>query len=307
MSPRRPQMDNIRGALFMTLAMGLFASEDVLIKTVMARVPMGIVLIVVGGVGALVFAILAGIRGHSVFTRRFFHPVIVIRNLGELIGTACFVVGLTTVPLGLLSALLQANPLFVNIGAILFLGMTVGWRRWLAIAVGLIGVVVILRPGFDAFQPSALLGLGAAIGLAVRDVATRVTPPDLHPFQTSSWGFVMGTISGALLLFVDPPVIPSASDMGVLLAATALGMTGYYLLTRAMQTGDVPAVTPFRYTRLVYAMIFALVFFAEVPDTLTLVGAALIVGAGVYTLLREARVSRAARRAKPVASPVRVS
>ena len=115
----------------------------------------------------------------------------------------------------------------------------------------------------------------------------------------------MGTISGALLLVVDPPVLPSAGDAGILIAATALGMAGYYLLTRAMQTGDVPAVTPFRYTRLVYAMIFALVFFAEVPDALTLLGAALIVGAGVYTLLREARVSRAARRAKPVASPVR--
>lgn len=298
-------MDNIRGALFMTLAMGLFASEDVLIKMVLDRVPMGVVLIAVGGVGAIVFALMAQMRGHSAFTRQFFHPVIVIRNLGELVGTACFVIGLTQVPLGLLSALLQANPLFVNISAILFLGMTVGWRRWLAIGVGLIGVVVILRPGFDAFQPSALLGLGAAIGLAVRDVATRITPQGIHTLQTSSWGFLMGTISGALLLVVDPPVLPSAGDAGILIAATALGMAGYYLLTRAMQTGDVPAVTPFRYTRLVYAMIFALVFFAEVPDAMTLLGAALIVGAGVYTLLREARVSRAARRAKPVASPVR--
>lgn len=298
-------MDNLRGAALMVLAMGLFASEDVLVKIVSERVTLGVILVGLGGVGATIFAIMAAARGHSVFSRRFFHPVIVIRNLGELVGTACFVIGLTLVPLGLLSALLQANPLFVNIGAIFFLGMTVGWRRWLAIGIGLVGVVIILRPGAESFRIEALLGLGAAIGLAVRDVATRITPKDIHPLQTSSWGFFMGMVSGAVLLFVEPPALPGASDAGLLLGATALGMMGYYALTRAMQTGDVPSVTPFRYTRLVYAIFFALVFFDEVPDVWTLVGAALIVGAGLYTIIREARVSRAARRAKPVASPVR--
>ncbi|WP_292020571.1 DMT family transporter [Maritimibacter sp. UBA3975] len=300
-------MENIRGAALMVLAMGMFASEDVLVKIVTERVPLGVVLVVLGGVGAAIFAIMSAVRGQSVFTRRFFHPIILIRNLGELVGTTCFVLGLTLVPLGLLSALLQANPLFVNIGAILFLGMTVGWRRWVAIAVGLVGVVIILRPGAEAFRPEALLGLGAAIGLAVRDVATRITPKDIHPLQTSSWGFFMGMIAGAVLLLFEAPILPGASDAGLMLGATALGMMGYYALTRAMQTGDVPAVTPFRYTRLVYAIIFALVFFDEVPDLWTLVGAALIVAAGLYTIIREARVSRAARRAKPVASPVRPS
>lgn len=290
-------MDNLRGAALMVLAMGFFASEDVLVKIVTQRVPLGVVMVALGLIGAAVFAAMALAKGKPVFSRLFFHPVVVIRNLGELVGTACFVIGITQIPLGLLSALLQANPLFVNLGAILFLGMNVGWRRWVAIGIGLVGVVVILRPGAEAFRPEALLGLGAAIGLSVRDVATRITPPGLHPLQTSSWGFFMAAIAGGLLMLFERPTLPGAADGALMLVATGLGMAGYYALTRAMQTGDVPAVTPFRYTRLVFAMLFALFVFGEVPDGVTLIGAALIVGAGLYTVIREARVSRAAHRA----------
>ncbi len=298
-------MDNLRGALLMTLAMAFFASEDVLVKLVTQRVPLGQVLVMLGGTGAVIFGLMAWRQGYSPLSRSFFHPVIIVRNLGEIFGTTCFVVGLMVLPLGLISAMLQANPLFVNLGAILFLGMTVGWRRWLAIGIGLLGVVVILRPGMESFRPEALLGLGTAIGLAARDVATRMQPSHVHALQTSSWGFFMGVPAGFLLLVFDTPAfVPETVDIGIILGATALGMAGYYLLTRAMQTGDVPAVTPFRYTRLVYAILFAFFVFGEVPDLLTIVGAALIVGAGMYTIIREARVSRAERR-RLAASPSR--
>lgn len=298
-------MDNLRGAALMTFAMALFASEDVFVKLVTQRVPLGEVLVVLGLLGGALFGILGIRKGHSPFSRLFFHPVIVIRNLGELVGTTCFVLGLMILPLGLLSALLQANPLFVNLGAILFLGMSVGWRRWLAIGIGLVGVIVILRPGMESFRIEALLGLGAAIGLSARDVATRRLPPGVHPLQTSSWGFAMAMLSGSVLLFAgEPAIVPSAGDAAMMLAATGLGMVGYYALTRAMQTGDVPAVTPFRYTRLVFAILFAFFVFSEVPDGFTILGAALIVSAGLYTILREARLHRTARRAVS-ASPVR--
>ncbi|MBV7409491.1 DMT family transporter [Maritimibacter sp. DP1N21-5] len=300
-------MDNLRGALLMTLAMALFASEDVLVKTVTARVPLGQVMIMLGAVGAVAFGLMAWRRGYSPFASSFFHPVIIVRNLGEVFGTTCFVVGLMVLPLGLISAMLQANPLFVNLGAIVFLGMSVGWRRWLAIGVGLAGVLVILRPGMESFRPEALLGLGTAIGLAARDVATRMQPAHVHALQTSSWGFFMGVPAGILLLAFDQgPIVPLASDTAMILAATCLGMVGYYLLTRAMQTGDVPAVTPFRYTRLIFAILFAFFIFREVPDRLTIVGSVMIIGAGLYTLIREAQTARRLRRVTPVASPSRV-
>ncbi len=298
-------MDNLRGAALMTIAMAFFASEDVLVKLVTQRVPLGEVLIMLGLLGSFVFGLLAIRSGHSPVSKLFLHPVILIRNAGELIGTTCFVIGLMVLPLGLLSALLQANPLFVNLGAILFLGMSVGWRRWMAIGIGLVGVLVILRPGMESFRLEALLGLGAAIGLAVRDVATRSLPTGVHPFQTSSWGFFMAVPAGIVMsLFGAPIILPDLADTGLIVAATGLGMVGYYMLTRAMQTGDVPAVTPFRYTRLVFAILFAFFVFSEVPDLATVLGAALIVGAGLYTILREARLHRTARRAM-AASPVR--
>jgi drug/metabolite transporter (DMT)-like permease len=299
-------LDNLRGALLMTLAMALFASEDVLVKTVTARVPLGQVMMMLGALGAVAFGLMSWRRGYSPFAASFFHPVIIVRNLGEVVGTTCFVIGLMVLPLGLLSALLQANPLFVNLGAIFFLGMTVGWRRWMAIGVGLVGVLIILRPGGESFRPEALLGLGTAIGLAARDVATRLQPAHVHAFQTSSWGFFMVVPAGALLLAFDQgPIVPLASDTLMILAATSFGMLGYYLLTRAMQTGDVPAVTPFRYTRLIFAIVFAFFIFGEVPDQLTIVGSVLIIGAGLYTLIREAQTARRLKRVTPAASPSR--
>lgn len=291
--------DNLHGAGLMAAAMALFASQDVLIKAITATIPMGQMMAVVGVVGAAVFALIALRKGHSPVARSFFHPVILARNGGEMFGTTCFIIGLSILPLGLMSALLQANPLFVNLGAILFLGMSVGWRRWVAIFLGLVGVLIILRPGLDGFRIEALLGLGTAVGLAVRDVATRMQPAHVHPLQTSVWGFGVVALSGVgLMIWGEGPVWPNGVETLLLAGATALGMIGYYALTRAMQTGDVPSVTPFRYTRLLFAILFAYFIFGEVPDRLTLLGAALIIGAGVFTVLREARMMRHSARAR---------
>lgn len=290
-------MDNLTGALLMVLAMALFAAEDVFIKSATEALPAGQVLATVGALGFLAFAVIAARKGHSVVSKRFFHPLILLRNAGEMVGTLSFVLGITTVSLGLVTALFQATPLFVNLGAILFLGATVGWRRWLAIVAGFVGVLVILRPGFDGFEPGALYGLGAAIGLAVRDLATRQLPRDIPTVVTSAWGFLSVVPAGlALLIAFQTPVMPNALSSAQILAATALGMTGYFLLVRAMQTGEIAVVTPFRYTRLIFALILAALFFGERPDAQTLIGAAMIISAGVFVLIRERQSLRAKRR-----------
>lgn len=286
-------MDNLRGALFMILAMAGFAAEDALFKIVTQTVPMGQVVVYVGLGGGLAFSLLASRAGYCAWSRKFWHRMILMRNAGELLGTTTYIVSLVLIPLSLASALLQANPLFVTLGAILFFGERVGWRRWLAIGIGLVGVLVILRPGLSGFDINALFALVAAFGLAVRDVATRHGPPDVHPLQTSAWGFFMLVPIGAgMLWFSGGTVRVSGVEAGIIAGSLALGMAGYYALTLAVRVGEVGFVTPFRYTRLVFGMGLGWLVFAEKPDGLTLLGAAIVVGSGLYTLLRERALMR---------------
>lgn len=289
-------MDNLRGALLMVLAMAGFAVEDAFIKTVTARVPMGQVLIYIGAGGGLAFALLATRRGYCWRAPSFFHRAVLLRNAGEIVGTAAFVTALTLIPLSLASALIQAMPLFVTLGAIVFMGARVGWRRWIALGIGLVGVLIILRPGLEGFRPEALFGLVAAIGLAVRDLATRACPPTTHPLQLSAWGFFMLVPVGAGLLSLSGGAVRlTGAEAGLIAAALGLGMVGYYALTRAMQLGEIAFVTPFRYVRLVFGLAIGWTIFSEPLDAPMLLGAAIVVGAGLYTLLRERALMRASR------------
>lgn len=291
-------MDNLRGALLMILAMGGFALEDALVKTVTQHVPMGQVLVYLGLGGGIAFGALATRRGHCAFGRMFFHPAVLLRNAGEIVGTAAFVTALMLIPLSLASALFQVMPLFVTLGAIVFLKARVGWRRWLAIGLGFVGVLIILRPGFEGFEPAALFSLVAALGLAARDLATRACPPEAHPLQLSSWGFLsLVPVGAAMLAFGDGPVRIDATEAGLLLSALGLGMVGYYALTLAMQVGEIAFVTPFRYVRLVFGLTLGWLVFAERPDAPMLIGSAIVVGAGLYTLLRERALMRRSSRA----------
>lgn len=302
-------MDNLRGALLMTLAMAGFAAEDALIKTLAGAMPMGEILVFFGFGGGIGFAMLATRAGHCAFGRGFWHPMVLLRNAGEILGTGGYVTALALVPLSLASSLLQTNPLLVSLGAILFFGERVGWRRWLAIGIGLAGVLVILRPGLAEFEPQALFALVGALGLSVRDLATRYRPASVHPLQLSSWGlFMLVPVGAAMLALTDGPVRIDGAEAGLLAAAIGLGMTGYHALTLAMQAGEVGVVTPFRYTRLVFAFTIAWILFGERPDGWMFLGAAIVVGAGLYTLIRErrlARLARRARRARPRAAQAR--
>lgn len=289
-------MDNLRGALLMILAMGGFALEDALVKTVTQHVPMGQVLVYLGLGGGIVFGALATRRGYCAFGKMVFHPAVLLRNAGEIVGTAAFVTALMLIPLSLASALFQVMPLLVTLGAIVFLKAQVGWRRWLAIGLGFIGVLIILRPGFEGFEPAALFSLVAALGLAARDLATRACPPEVHPLQLSSWGFLsLVPVGAAMLAFGDGPVRLNATEAGLLLGALGLGMVGYYALTLAMQVGEIAFVTPFRYVRLVFGLALGWLVFAERPDAPMLIGSAIVVGAGLYTLLRERALMRRSR------------
>ncbi len=285
--------ENLRGAMLMAVAMAGFSLEDMFIKLLADALPVGQILVMLGVVGALVFGVIAHSKGQALMTPLLLTRAILLRNLSEMIGTIGFVLGFVLASLATATAILQAAPLLVTLGAVLFLGEKVGWRRWSAIVVGFLGVLLIVRPGMAGFEPASLLALIGVLGLAGRDLATRAIPRAVSSYQLSAWAFAMIVPAGLFLMLVmgEAPVRPSAVEWAGLAAAMAIGVCAYYALVAAMRLGELSFVTPFRYTRMLFALIVAILVFGERPDALTLTGSAIIVAAGLFTLWRETRVT----------------
>ena len=287
--------DNLRGIALMTGSMALFGIEDMFLKFAAKDLPTGQILLITALFGMVFFGILARIEGRRTLTRDALHPWVMIRNLGEMVGTYAYITALASVPLATVSSVLQAMPLAVTMGAALFLGETVGWRRWSAIAVGFAGVLVVIRPGLEGFQPAALWVLVAVLGLGLRDLATRAVPAATSSAQLSAWGIASVVVLGAGMMPFQTAVLPKLWQSAMLTGAMVVGTAGYWAITSASRTGEVSVVAPFRYSRLIFAIVIGLVIFGEPADTLTLTGAALIIGSGLYSFARE----RARKRTLP--------
>ena len=291
-------MDNGRAGLLMVAAMALFAVEDALLKSLSGRMPVGQLLVMLGIGGALVLWPFAARRGVPILTARALQGAVLVRNGAEFLAAMGMLTALSLVPLSTVSAIIQAVPLAVTLGGALVLGERVGWRRWLAVSVGMVGVLMILRPGTAGFDANALWAVLGVAGLAARDLATRRLGRSVATEQLTVWGFLVLVPAGLLLLaFSEPPAAIGGADALRMLVVLALGTVGYTLMTLATQVGDLSAIAPLRYSRLAFALLIAAVVFGERPDALTLAGAALVVGSGLYTLMREAALRRAARRA----------
>lgn len=210
-----------------------------------------------------------------------------IRVFCEVTGRLCFALAITLTPLSSASAILQATPLVVVMGAAIFFKEQVGWRRWLAVLIGFIGVLLILRPGVEGFESASLFAVLGTLGFAGRDLATRAASPVLSHMQLGIYGFFILIPTGMIMMpYTGGFVWPDTASSFKVLGAIVFGVIAYYSLTVAMRTGEVSVVTPFRYTRLIFALIVGVIIFSEQPDAATLFGSFIIVLSGVYSLLR---------------------
>ena len=288
-------MDNLRGSILMVLAMLGFAIEDMLIKQMAGALPTGQILAMLGLGGGIIFAMACRMQGESLLGRDVMHPMVLLRNVGEVFGTVGYVSAVVLTPISSASAIFQATPLFVTLGAALFLQESVGWRRWAAIAVGFCGVLLIIRPGLDAFQPASLFAVQGVIFLGIRDLATRRIPRSVSSMRLSTYAFAVIVPTGLILMAImgDQFIIPSGTDTYRVAGSVAAGVLGYYALVTATRLGDMSHIAPFRYARLVFALIVGTTVFGERPDAATLIGAAIIVGSGTYAAIREGQRRRA--------------
>ena len=291
-----PRSENLTGILLMIASMALFGVEDMFLKWAAAGLPIGQIIFVSGAFGMPVFVLMAWRQGQRVWVKEALQPAVLARNFGEMVGTAGYVAALATVPLSTVSAVLQAMPLVVTMGAALCYREQVGWRRWSAIAVGFAGVLVVIRPGAEGFRPEALWVLVTVAGLGLRDLASRAIPASVTTAQVSAWGLASVTLLGVLMMAVSGEVRAVSAWQGlVLLGAVAFGTAGYWAITAATRTGEVSVVAPFRYTRLIFAIVIGALVFGEWPDRFTYLGAALIIGSGLYSFARERFRKRASQ------------
>lgn len=269
----------------MVAAMAGFAVEDACIKEASQSLPLGLVLLVMGLGGAAIFATVARRAGTPALPRAILSSTMALRSASELCGRLFYALAIALTPLSTASAILQATPLVVVLGAALVFKEKVGLKRWLLIFMGFVGVLVILRPGLDGFNALSLLAIAGLLGFAGRDLATRAAPPALSNAQLGVAGFLVLALSGALILAVTGGAHwPDATGAALVCGAIIFGTSAYAALTNAMRLGEVAVVTPFRYTRLLFAMILGVVIFGERPDAATLAGSAIIVACGVIIL-----------------------
>ncbi|OCP10247.1 MULTISPECIES: DMT family transporter [unclassified Ensifer] len=296
---------NFRGILFMCLAMVTFSCNDALVKSVTGAMNVGQIIFVRGLLTTLMVVIAA--RHFRAFRPlgTLMRPVILLRIAMEALASVTYISALGQIPLANASAIMQALPLAVTLGAALFLGEPVGWRRWTAIIVGFIGVLIVLRPGPEGFTPAALTVVGCVFVTATRDLCTRRIGHDVPSLYITVSTSLVTTIVGAALVVPMGGWQPmSTTTFGHIAAASVLLMLGYQTIVLAMRAGDISVIAPFRYTSLIWSILIGIFFFAEVPDAWMLAGVAVIIGSGLYTFYRETRRGRKAVAQRSLTGPL---
>ena len=272
----------------MILAMAGFAFEDLFIKMLSAYFPISEVIMILGFTGSIVFLIIAIFQNAPIIHKDLLDKYVIMRTICELLGAVFFVTAIALTPLSSASAILQITPLLVTIGAVIFFREKVGWRRWSAVFVGFMGVLLILRPGFGGFMPASIFALLGSVFLAARDLSTRAMKVDLPSVTIALYAFIAFGISGILIIpFNSPMVIPSLNQIMYFIGASTFGVFAHYSLVISSRIGEMSVISPFRYSRIVFAMLLAIIILGERPDSFTLIGAAIIVLSGMYTFVRE--------------------
>lgn len=291
-----PLSDNLRGALYMTIAMAAFTINDSLMKAATSTLHMPLwQAIATRGLLTLGPLILIGRLTGGIRLRMPRRDAVAVglRSVGEVASTLTFLAALVHMPLANLSAIMQSLPLAVTLAAWLFLKEPVGWRRLLAICVGFGGVMLIVRPGPAGFDHWSLVALVSVAFVVLRDLSTRQLTKAVPSSTVAIAASASVTVTALTLSLIEGWVMPSAGQMALLAGAAASLVVGYNYVVMVMRVGDLGFVAPFRYSSLVVALILGWLVFGTFPDALTLAGAALVVGSGLFTLWREGRVRRA--------------
>jgi drug/metabolite transporter (DMT)-like permease len=275
-----------RGIALILLSTVFLGTSDATSKYLSSTLPS----IEIAWIRFLVFVLImvpAMLPGTPLYALRSRRPGLqLMRAMALLASSLLFISGLRFLPIAEASATSFVSPLFVTALSIFLLGENVGLRRWVATAVGLIGVLIILRPGSSAFHPAAFFPIVSAFAWACTLIMTRMMSGRERTVTTMTWSSVAGLcILSALVPLVW--VAPSWHDVlfGILIGVASTA--GQWIVVLAFRYADASVLAPFSYTQLLWVSMLGFLIFGEVPDVWTVTGAAIIVASGLYTAHRE--------------------
>lgn len=283
-----PVSKNTRGALFMTLSMAGFSCNDAFIKTLTPVMNVGQIMLVRGALTTLMVYLIARHLGALRHWRLVCQPLILVRIILEIIAGITFLIALRSLPLANAASIMQALPLAVTLGAALFLGEPVGWRRWSAILVGFFGVLIIIRPGPEGFTTAALYIVICMFCSAGRDLVTRKISENVPSLMVTLVTAASIALAGATLVVPMGGWQPmSWPSFGILVVASALVLVGYQFIILAMRTGEISFIAPFRYTGLLWSILLGALVFGDLPDMWIIAGSTIVIASGLYSFYRE--------------------
>lgn len=284
--------DILRAIILMVIGMFFFMMGDLFLKLSSQGIALGIVTMILGVGMSCVFCVMMMRGGDAFFHKKYLHKAMAMRCVGESIGIIGVIIAVANAPLSSVTAIMQSLPLVLTLMGAVFLKEKVGIRRITALILGLIGVLIIIRPGMDEFDAFATFTLVGVLGMAIRDFGTRIMPRDISTAALSFYGSVMIFITGAgMMLFTNDWHMPTNPYLlysaGLIVTATI----GTLLVSTAMRLGDVSVISPFRYIRIVFGVGAGVIILDERVDMPTIIGSAIVIGAGLYSWLRERQIA----------------
>lgn len=279
---------NALGAVYALTAFGVYSTHDVVVKFLGAHYsPFQIVFFsTLFGFPIVTVMLMRDREDGNLRPRRPWWTA--LRTLASVITTSAAFYAFSVLPMAQTYAIIFAAPLLITVLAVPILGETVGWRRSLAVTAGLIGVIVVLRPGAAPFSPGHLAALAAAVFSAIAAVVVRKIGNEersavllLYPMMANF------LVMACAMPFVYLPMQPI--ELGGMAMIAVLGFVAALLHIAAYRSGSAVVVAPMQYSQILWAVVYGYVFFSETPDWPTAVGAAIIIASGVYVVFREER------------------
>jgi drug/metabolite transporter (DMT)-like permease len=300
--------ENYRGILFMVAAMTGFIANDTFVKLASESIPIPQIIVLRSLIAlplVLLFCWYQGLLGNLLALGDKF---LWLRTLGELCGTAAFLTALARLDLANITAITQLTPLAVTAAAAIFMREKVGIRRWSAIVIGFLAVLLVIRPGTEGFNGWSLLALSCVGFVVLRDLSSRAMAYSIEPLTVTAISLLALIPLGLALSAFEPWQPVSSHALAYCAGSAATLSVAYVLVVRAMRHGEISVVAPFRYVVLVWAILIQIAVFSTWPDGLTLIGSAVLVATGLYTVYRERKVKGGGPllAAAPVAVPASI-
>ena len=284
--------DIVRAIISMIIAMAFLTISDVFIKLLSPSVSTGAIVFFLGLGTTLFFATSIKLQRGPIFSWHYFHWTVVLRNIGEVTAALGMVISLTYVPLVTVTALLQSQPLLLTAAGAVFLGEKVGVRRLAAVLLGFCGVMIIMRPGAEDFSIYSLLTIIALLGMVIRDIGARLAPQTVPTLPMALYGSMVVSCLGLVMMMLsDDTLLPSGIVWLYVFGMAIASSVGIFFITRAMRLGEVSAISPFRYVKIIFGIGAGILLLDEQVDAAMLVGSTIVTVAGIYAFMRERQIA----------------